>query len=198
MLIDRFAKSETARRRSLAGVGIALALIAVAGMARDWRRPYKTPADAQLRDIVMDIARQAKPEDQIVVMDSPEETVPQFVWYLRQLKDPVAWRGRIDWDRLKIEEPRTTVSACAESGCAEPLTVVRGSAPPAVRHLWCLYLTRDLTRRDAIMAILAPARRPLVLAGHEESSLQFGQSYETLEHCEVFHWICLPADAGMK
>ena len=76
-----------------------MALIAVAGMARDCRRPYKTPADAQLRDIVMDIARQAKPEDQIVVMDSPEEVAPQFVWYLRQLKDPVAWHGHIDWDR---------------------------------------------------------------------------------------------------
>jgi hypothetical protein len=66
------------------------------------------------------------------------------------------------------------------------------------RHLWCLYLTRDLSRRDAIMTTLAPAQRPLVLAGHQECSLQFGQSYETLEHCEVFHWVCLPADVGMK
>ena len=152
-----------------------LVLIAVVGMIRDWRRPYKTPADAQLRDIVKSIARQAKAEDQIVVMDSPEEVAPQFVWYLGQLKDRVAWRGQIDWNRLN--EP------CFPTA--------------APRHLWCLYLARDLSRRDAVLTTLAPARRHLVLAGHEEWPLQFGQSYETLEHCEVFHWLCFP-DTGRK
>jgi hypothetical protein len=206
MLIYRLARSQTAQQRCLAGVSIVLALFAVVGMVRDWRKPYKTPADAQLRDIVRNIARQAKPNDQIVVMDSPEEVAAPFVWYLRRLEDRVAWNGKIDWDRFagspedrgsKIEEPRTIVS-----GSAQPLTIVRGSGSStpdsyshaAIRHLWCLYLTRDLTRRDRIMTTLAPARRPLVLAGHEEWSLQLGQSYETLEHGEVFHWMCLPAE----
>ncbi len=165
-LISWFARSELAQRRCLASVSLVLALIAFGGMARDWKRPYKTPADAQLRDIVQGIARHAKPEDQIVVMDAPDEVAAQFVWYLGLLCDRVAWKGQIDWDRLD------------------------GSPP---RHLWCLYLTRDLSRRDAIMTTLAPAPHPLILAGHEECSLQFGQRYETLEHYEVFHWVCLPA-----
>jgi hypothetical protein len=96
---------------------------------------------------------------------------PQFVWYLGLLKDRVAWHGKIDWDQLSSS-----------------------SNAASAHHLWCLYLTRDLSRRDRIMTTLAPARGPLVLAGHEEQALQFGQSYETLEHCEVFHWICLPAE----
>ncbi|HEV2948893.1 MAG TPA: glycosyltransferase family 39 protein [Gemmataceae bacterium] len=164
-LIDRFAKSEIARRRSLVGVSAMLAIIGIAGMARDWKRSYKTPADAQLRDLVVGITRQAKPNDQIVVMDAPEEVASQFVWYLGQLKDRVAWRGQTDWGRFNDSPPH---------------------------NLWCLFLTRDLSRRDAVMSALAPARHPLVLAGHEEFNLQFGQSYETLEHCEVFHWIGLP------
>src|SRR5205823_8672227 len=95
-LIGWIARSDTAQRRCLAAASILLELIAVVGIARDWRRPYKTPADAQLRDIVKSIARQAKADDQIVVMDSPEEIAPQFVWYLGQLKGCVAWRGQID------------------------------------------------------------------------------------------------------
>jgi hypothetical protein len=198
MLIYRIARSQTAQQRCLAGVCIVFALFAVVGMARDWGKPYKTPADAQLRQIVKSIARQAKPDDQIVVMDSPEEVAPQFVWYLGLLEDRVAWNGKIDWDRLagsyedrgwEPEEPRTIVS-----GSAQQLTLARGSDRAGTRHLWCLYLTRDLSRRDRIMTTLAPAPRPLVLAGHEEWALQFGQSYETLEHGEVFHWMCLPAE----
>jgi hypothetical protein len=165
-LICWLARSEVVRRRCLVGVSLALGLIPVAGMVRDWRKPYKTLADDQLRDIVQGVSRQAKPGDQIVVMDSPDEVASQFVWYLGLLHDQVAWKGQIDWDRLDASSPR---------------------------HLWCLYLTRDLSRRDAIMTILGPAKCPLVLAGHEERFLQFGQSYETLEHCEVFHWMCLSA-----
>jgi len=163
-LIDRFAKSENARRRSFVGISLVLGIIGAAGMVRDWKRPYKTPADAQLRDLVVGITRYAKPHDQIVVMDSPEEVASPFVWYLGRLKDRVAWRGEIDWERFNDSPPH---------------------------DLWCLYLTRDLSRRDAVMSALAPARHPLVLAGHQEFELQFGQSDETLEHCEVFHWVCL-------
>jgi hypothetical protein len=163
-LISRFAQSEISRRRSLAVVSLILSIIAVWGMVRDWNRPYKSPADAQLRDIVMEVSRQAKQGDQIVVMDSPQEVASPFVWYLRQLKDRVAWRGQIDWDRLN-------------------------DSPPC--DLWCLYLTRDLSRRDTMMASLVSARNPMVLAGHEEYSLQFGQTDDTLEHFEVFHWIGL-------
>jgi hypothetical protein len=97
-------------------------------------------------------------------MDSPEEVASPFAWYLGQLKDRVAWGGEIDWERFNDSPPH---------------------------DLWCLYLTRDLSRRDAVMSALAPARHPLVLAGHQEFELQFGQSDETLEHCEVFHWVCL-------
>jgi len=179
-LIAWIARSHTAQLRCLAAASILLALIAVAGMVRDWRRPYKTPADAQLRDIVQRVAREARADDQIVVMDAAEEVAPQFVWYLGLLKDRVAWRGQIDWDLL------------AGSSSSSPARPLPAASP---RHLWCLYLARDLSRRDAVMTTLAPARRPLVLAGHEEFPFQFGQSYETLEHCEVFHWISLPADS---
>jgi hypothetical protein len=183
MLIGWIARSEAAQRHCSAVVSILLALIALAGMVRDWRRPYKTPADAQLRDIVLRVAHEAKADDQIVVMDAPEEIAPQFVWYLGLLKDRVEWRGQIDWDLL---------AGSTSSSPARPLA----TSPP--RHLWCLYLARDLSRRDAVMTTLAPARRPLVLAGHEEWPLQFGQTYETLEHCEVFHWVSLPGDTEKK
>lgn len=163
-LIHRFAQSERARRLSLAGVSFVLVIVAIGGMVRDWKRPYKTPADALLRDMLVGISRQAKSGEQIVVMDSPEEVASPFVWYLGQLNDRVAWRGQIDWDRISDSH------SCG---------------------LWCLYLTHDLSRRDSMTAALASARQPLVLSGHEECSLQFGQSDETLEHCEVFHWVNL-------
>ena len=169
-IICWLARSEIARRRCFSSACICLALIAAMGIGRDWRKPYKTPADATLRGIVDSIARQAKSSDQIVVMDAPEEVAAPFVWYLRQLKNPkdgVHWNGQIDWDRVNQVE-----------------------SPPG--DLWCLYLTRDFSRRDAIAKTLAPARQSLVLAGHEEYSLQFGQSIETLEHCEVFHWMSVP------
>src|SRR5262249_4723012 len=56
------------RRLALVACGL-LAAICVVGMARDWRKPYKTEGDQMVRQIMADVARQAEPHDQIVVLD---------------------------------------------------------------------------------------------------------------------------------
>src|SRR5439155_26666838 len=57
------------RRLALVACGL-LAAVGVAGMARDWKKPYKTEGDEMVRQIVAEVARQAGPDDQIVVLES--------------------------------------------------------------------------------------------------------------------------------
>ena len=164
-MITRFARSETTRTQWTLAACCLLLLTGVGGITRDWLKPYKTDGDRQVRQIISDITNQAGPDDQIVVMDGEMEVASTFRWYLRQAGDRVAWDGKIDWTRLESTTPQ----------------------------LWCLCLTRDVSRAQNLQARIKQSQRPVRLAEHFERALQLGQTDLTVEHCEVFHWVCCTA-----
>src|SRR5262249_45897747 len=88
------------RRWSLAACGL-LAVIGIAGIARDWRKPYKTEDDQRGRHIVADVLRQVGPDDHLAVFDADPAVPATFEWYLRQHNSPIAWDGTVDWQRLQ-------------------------------------------------------------------------------------------------
>jgi hypothetical protein len=151
-------------RFGLAACGI-LALIGVAGIARDWMRPYKTEGDETVRQIVAEVMHQAGPDDQIVVTDVNTYIGATFEWYLRRHGDRVRWDGQADWERLR------------QPG-----------------EVWGLSFSRDGSGRAAFETRLHYNDRPMLLVGHETYDLQLGQSDETVAHCEVFHWKAMYED----
>jgi hypothetical protein len=146
------------RRPGLSACAV-LAVFGVVGMARDWKRPYKTPGDQRVRQIVADVARRAGADDQIVVMDVDTYIGATFEWYLRRQSNRVRWDGQADWDRLSRQG-----------------------------ELWAFSFSRDGTGRAAFEAHLLHNDRRMLLVGHETCDLQLGQSDDTIAHCEVFHW----------
>jgi hypothetical protein len=159
MLLAKAARWIGEERRWGLVVCALLAAIGVAGMVRDWKKPYKTDGDHMVRVIVNDVVHQAGARDQIVVLDPMNCAGPTFEWYLRQHDDRVQWHGEVDWNRLR-------------SG----------------GQLWGLSFSRDNSARAAIESRLSLYAQPMILLEHQAYDLQLGQSDETLEHCEVFRW----------
>jgi hypothetical protein len=146
------------RRLAIAASGL-LAVVGVVGMARDWKKPYKTDGDRMVRKIVNQITQEAGPNDQIVVLDVSTYICPPFEWYLRRQGGRVQWNGEVDWQRLR------------EDG-----------------ELWCLSFSRDCSARATLETRLPRSERPMLLVEHQIHDLQLGQGDDTLEHCEVFRW----------
>jgi hypothetical protein len=161
-VLDAVPRSGPARRRLVAGVCGVLALVAVLGMARDLRHPYKTEGDRRVREIVDQIGAQGSAADQVIVLDGPEAAGPTFEWYLRR-QGRVAWNGQVDWPRLHT----------------------------ATRQLWCLGFSNDAAAADRMVKGLEHTGRRFVLADHAQYRLALGWEWcaETTEHCEVFHWV---------
>jgi hypothetical protein len=146
------------RRPGLAVCAI-LGLFGIVGMARDWTKPYKTEGDDTVRRIVAEVAREAGPEDQIVVMDVDTYIGATFEWYLRRQGDRVRWDCHMDCESL-----------CHHG------------------DLWGFSFSRDGSGRAAFEKRFREMDRPMLLVGHETYDLQLGQSDDTIAHCEVFHW----------
>jgi hypothetical protein len=142
-----------------------LALVGVVGMARDWRKPYKTENDRLVRQIVADVVRQAGPDDQIVVLDANRCAPATFEWYLRQHADRVVWEGAVDWDRLQA----------------------RG-------RLWGLSFRDDDSARSMVARRLAYGARPMLLTVHQTYDLQLGPSEDPPDHCELCCWVGMYGD----
>jgi hypothetical protein len=147
------------RRWGILACGL-LAVIGVAGMTRDWRKPYKTENDQLVRHIIFDVIRQAGPDDQIVVLDTKRCAPASFEWYLRQHGERVAWDAAVDWDRLQR----------------------RG-------RLWGLSFCEDDSARSSVAARLMDCKRPMMLTVHHAFDLQLGPSDEPPCHGEVFCWM---------
>jgi 4-amino-4-deoxy-L-arabinose transferase-like glycosyltransferase len=146
-------------RRIALVVCLLLAVVGIAGMVRDVKKPYKTEGDRMVRLIVNDAVRRAAPDDQIVVLDQDSCVGATFEWYLRRHPERVQWNADVDWPRLGR----------------------RGD-------LWGFSFRRDGASRSALESQLLQCPRPMLLIDHQVYDLQLGQSDETLEHCEVFHW----------
>jgi hypothetical protein len=136
-----------------------LAVTALIGMARDWKKPYKTDSDRQVRTIVNDVATQAGPNDQIVVLEPNWCVGPTFEWYLRRYGERVQWNSAIDLARLR------------QGG-----------------DLWSFSFSRDGVGRAAFETRLLHGERQMLRADHQVYDLQLGPREEPPEHCEVFCW----------
>ena len=78
-----------------------LVLFGAAGILRDWFRPFKTEGDLGVRQVVAGLMAQARPEDQIVVMDPGRLAKPTLEWYLRLQGSRISWDAMVQWDRLQ-------------------------------------------------------------------------------------------------
>jgi hypothetical protein len=159
-LIQRLVQSPVGQHRAARFTCAALALIGVAGIARDLLWPYKTEGDRDVRRIVTDVFTKARPEDQIIVVNRPIDLWQSVEWYLRQHPDRVAWQGRLDRQRL-----------------------ARGGG------VWALSFTHSPSLPAVLAAGLVDSPRPLAQVRHDTYDLQCGQLERTMVHCEVFRWV---------
>jgi hypothetical protein len=159
-VIQRFAASGRALRVATVTACVLLAQLAVVGIVRDVRQPYKTAGDEQVRGIVRGLVQAAGPADQIVVLDRLGQTGPTFEWYLRRQGERVAWGGHLDWARLDTAS-----------------------------NLWLLRFSGD-GALDAGLAAKLAARRPAFRPADEAAHIfQLGWTDDTIEHCCVYHWV---------
>lgn len=164
-LLGKSPGSATGRRRLTAVTLGLLGLVGVVGMLRDVRKPYKTPSDIFVRDLVDEIAAQADHEDQVVILNLRQEvTPPGFEWYLRQRGAPLSWGGGIDRKRLQT----------------------------TTRDIWFLSFGDPPVSRRALEARLRDAARPMVLQRHAIHLLHFGWATDPPVRFELFHWKLLP------
>jgi hypothetical protein len=158
-LLTRWLPSPQGQRRAAFVSCVVLALCAGGTIVvRDLLRPFKTEGDHTGRQIVHEVFARAGQEDQIVVLQDAPQIWPTFEWYLRQRPERVAWKGRIDEERL-----------------------ARGG------DLWVLSFTNDAEQQSVLEARLARLPRRLIVTKHESHTMQVGQIEETIVHCEVFH-----------
>lgn len=162
LLVGAASQLITAQR----GAFVALVLLGaagLAGMARDFAKPYKTEGDSQVRQILADIVCHAGPSDQIVVMDPASCMGSTIEWYLRQQGSRISWGGQIDWPRLGVGAGR----------------------------LWSLYFSVDRARFATLPAqIERKTGNKVVLVEHQEHWLQLGWSWDekTKRYCDVYLW----------
>jgi hypothetical protein len=161
-IIEYFAKSVESRRRGIVLAMSLLGLVGAVGMGRDIFKPYKTEGDQLSRHMLEGIVAQARPQDQIVVME-PEVYVPAPIeWYLRQLGGRINWSGKVDWQKLHEGTGR----------------------------LWGLYFRPDSQRAGQLQAKYAEQSPGLTLADREEYWIQTGWNWSTAtrEYCEFYEW----------
>jgi hypothetical protein len=159
--VRRVARSELVLRRWAWAVCGLLLAFAGGGMAFDVVRPYKTDGDRQTRAILADIFDHSGADAQIVVQEPPGATGPTFEWYLRRHAERITWNGRLDEQLLDT----------------------------ATRHVWCLHYAPLPPPSDGLGSHLARGPYHWTLAEHHLYLLQMGNSWQTLEPYEIFHWV---------
>jgi hypothetical protein len=96
-----------AGRLRLAGAAaLVFAVVAGVGLARDVRKPFKTPTDAWNRNFADQLLSQAGPNDQVVVFHEFGQIHTGLEWYLRRQDPRIAWHGAVDWPQLEASGGR--------------------------------------------------------------------------------------------
>jgi hypothetical protein len=157
-------RTERGQSRAVLAVCALLAFFAVGGMGYDIAHPYKTPGDRRLRQIIGDMARRSGPETQFVVVEPPGATGPTFEWYVRRLGERVAWHGGLDERRLDT----------------------------TTQEVWCLHYAHFPPPCDGLQGRLAQSRYHWDLAEYRFYQLPLGNSWQTIEQYEIFHWVRRP------
>jgi 4-amino-4-deoxy-L-arabinose transferase-like glycosyltransferase len=156
--------SELGQRRAVLVASALLILFAAGGMAFDVWHPYKTDGDIRTRSLIDGIVAGSGADAQIVIQEPPGATGPTFEWYVRRHAERVAWNSRLDPERLDT----------------------------TTQEIWCLHFARFPPASDGLAGQLAHSSHHWQLAGHEVYRLQMGNSWESLEPYEVFHWVRRP------
>ncbi len=79
-----------------------LAIIGVAGIARDLVQPYKQTGDQECRRIVRAIVDQAGTECPVVFLNDWDQSQPELLWYLSQGHPQVIRHERANWSELAL------------------------------------------------------------------------------------------------
>jgi len=99
-LIEQFAPSQTARMRWAWGLCGLFTLVGVIHIVSGAWRPYHDPEALWSRRLVAELFHQAGPNDQVIVLNEPDEVCPVMRYRLKLRGDRVSWGGRIDRERL--------------------------------------------------------------------------------------------------
>jgi hypothetical protein len=91
-LLERL-RSPALRMRWACAVCFLLAVLGVVGIARDWRKPYKTDYDRAMRELAASFWTQVQPDERVVICNPPIEVIANFHWYLCRTHADVVWAG---------------------------------------------------------------------------------------------------------
>jgi hypothetical protein len=109
------------------GVGCALLLVAVAGMVRDVRKPYKTSDEEWARTVVRDFVASADSQKPVVIMVKHLSIKPTLLWYIYQHRDRLLFQSEVDWNELaKSSEDIWTIRCWTQ----EPTQATPGPLTP--------------------------------------------------------------------
>jgi hypothetical protein len=99
-VLTRLTSDPKSLARGTTAVCAVLVVIGIVGIARDFRKPYKTRDDERARQIVAAFVGDARPDEQLVVIDRPEHVPANLQWYLRLHDERLRWSGEVDLAHL--------------------------------------------------------------------------------------------------
>jgi 4-amino-4-deoxy-L-arabinose transferase-like glycosyltransferase len=99
-LISKLCRTYQSKRWAVSFACGTLALIGLAGIARDLWHPFKTTADQQGRQIAGAVLKQAEPDSPVVLLSTDRESQAEMLWYLFLDHPQVQWKKDVDWEAL--------------------------------------------------------------------------------------------------
>lgn len=106
LCLERFTHSELGLRRAAWTAFSLLVFSGTAGLMVDLAMPYRDQGAEWCRGMVRELNRQARPQDQIVLINPRLGMEPNLTYGLSLLGDRVAFDGHVDWKRLQAENGR--------------------------------------------------------------------------------------------
>jgi hypothetical protein len=162
VLIQRRGDDRARWRATLAVCGV-LALIGAGGMVRNFLRPGREDG-LWARQVAGDLLTRAR-HDPILVAQTSGEVNPVFRWQLGRLGEQVSWQPDVDWRQAGREYASLWVFSCGGPYADEQARLQRQ---------------------------LDGSGRAWRCAERNESLVLHRQANEGIEHCRVYHWVCVP------
>ncbi len=128
---------------------VLLGAIAIGGIARDLRRPYKNIGDVRVREVANWIF--SSPDSVVTVLNARDTVPSDFQWYLGRHGSSVSWSGRFDIDRLRRENVRLWVVDF------EPQRDARQRVAELLDHTGLEY---ELIKNESITMLIGPRELP--------------------------------------
>jgi 4-amino-4-deoxy-L-arabinose transferase-like glycosyltransferase len=161
VLIHRRDNSRARWKATLTVCGV-LALVGAGGIVRDCVRPGRDDGNWARQVTTELIARAGK--DAVLVAQAPARVNPVFHWQLGRLGKQVTWEPDIDWQQAGMSESSLWVFSCGGPFHDE---------------------------QSRLQKILDDSGRPWRCAARKESVVVYRRPSEGIEHCRVYHWVCV-------